>query len=123
MATRDAGADAPSFGRRIQELRRVRSLTQRQVAEKLGIDFTYLSKLENNRGEPPSEETIRALADLYGSDADELLALAGKVPAQLRERAATDREFALFLRRLPELPDDVLRKIYRDAGRGKPPPR
>ena len=56
-----AGNQQPeeSLGQRIQRLRRHRGLSQRQVAAQLGIDFTYLSKLENDRGEPPGEDTIR----------------------------------------------------------------
>jgi HTH-type transcriptional regulator, competence development regulator len=104
-----------SFGKRIQELRRAKSLTQRQLAERLGIDFTYLSKLENSRGEPPGEQTVRNLARELGADAEQLLALAGKIPSELRARAAEDPEFALLLRRLPSLPDSVLERIYRDV--------
>lgn len=116
MASNYADRDALSFGQRVQQLRRQAGLTQRQVAEKLDIDFTYLSKVENSRGAPPGEDTITRMARLFGSDADELLALAGKVPAELRERAVEDRQFARFLRTLPQLPDDVLQKLYRDAG-------
>ena len=67
-----------SFGQRIQRLRRHRGLTQRQVAAQLGIDFTYLSKLENDRGEPPGEDTIRGLATLLETDEEMLLAMAGR---------------------------------------------
>jgi HTH-type transcriptional regulator, competence development regulator len=108
-----------TFGGRIQRLRRELGLTQRDVAGKLGIDFTYLSKLENNRGEPPSEETVRKLAEVLGADAEELLALAGRVPAELRELAQNDVEFARFLRRLPNLSDKQLQALYRQSG--KPP--
>jgi HTH-type transcriptional regulator, competence development regulator len=101
------------FGRRIQALRRDRGLTQRQVAAELGIDFTYLSKLENDRGEPPGEETVRKLAAILNTDTEELLALAGKIPSELRLRAQQDVDFARFLRRLPEVPDDQLQDIYR----------
>jgi transcriptional regulator with XRE-family HTH domain len=105
-----------TFGARIQQLRRDRRLTQRTVAEKLQIDFTYLSKLENDRGEPPGEETVRALAKLYGVDAEELLALAGRIPAELRERAQGDVEFATLLRTLPKLSAQQLERVYRSAG-------
>jgi transcriptional regulator with XRE-family HTH domain len=108
--------DDVSFGKRIQQLRREHGLTQRLVASKLGIDFTYLSKLENDRGEAPGEETIRGLAAILEVDAEELLALAGKVPAELRQRAVHDREFAMLLRKLPTLSDDALARLYRDAG-------
>lgn len=105
-----------TFGTRIQQLRRDRRLTQRTVAEKLQIDFTYLSKLENDRGEPPGEETVRGLAKLYGVDAEELLALAGRIPAELRERAQGDVEFATLLRTLPKLSAQQLERVYRSAG-------
>jgi transcriptional regulator with XRE-family HTH domain len=100
--------DDVSFGRTIQQLRRELGLTQRFVASQLGIDFTYLSKLENDRGEAP------------GADAEELLALAGKIPAELRQRAVHDRDFAMFLRKLPGLSDDALARLYRDAGVRRP---
>ena len=112
--------DDVSFGRTIQQLRRELGLTQRFVASQLGIDFTYLSKLENDRGEAPGEETIRGLAQILKADAEELLALAGKIPAELRQRAVHDRDFAMFLRKLPGLSDDALARLYRDAGVRRP---
>ncbi len=108
------------FGRRIQRLRRDRGLTQRKVAAELGIDFTYLSKLENDRGEPPGEETVRKLAAILETDPEELLALAGKIPSELRLRAQQDVEFARFLRRLPNVPDAELKDIYRQLNISSP---
>ncbi len=120
MAEADQTSTEISFGRRIQQLRRGKGLTQRKVAAELGIDFTYLSKLENDRGEPPGEQTVRGLARLYGADPEELLARAGKIPAELRQRASKDREFALLLRRLPTLSDEELQQVYRSAGVTRP---
>ena len=111
-----------TFGERIRELRRQSGFTQRGVASKLEIDFTYLSKLENDRGEPPGEHTVRGLAELFNVDVEELLALAGKVPVELRRRAQRDPEFAGFLRKLPTLPPDKLKTFYKAAGM-KPPPK
>ena len=115
MAT-DSGPSNVSFGRRIQQLRRDKKLTQRQVAQRLRIDFTYLSKLENDKGEPPGEDTVRGLADVLETDAEELLALAGKVPAELRKRAIEDRDFAMLLRKLPALSNEELKRLYKSAG-------
>lgn len=109
----DGDAPAETFGKRIQRLRREKELTQRDVAGKLGIDFTYLSKLENDRGEAPGEDTVRNLATVLDDEEEELMALAGKVPGTLRERAQGDVEFARFLRRLPNLPDKDLQDIYK----------
>ena|SRR5215217_2639093 len=69
-----------SFGDRIRQLRKNQDLTLRELAEQVGIDFTYLSKIENNRGPAPAEATIRRLAEVLGADADELILLADKLP-------------------------------------------
>ena len=111
----ESSREEKPFGKRLQELRRDRGLTQRGLAARVGIDFTYLSKLENGRGEPPSDQTVVKLALELSADSEELLALAGKVPAELREKAADDPEFALLLRRLPSLPKDVMDRIYKNA--------
>lgn len=109
----DAELEDESFGKRIQRLRREAKMTQRVLARELGINFTYLSKLENDRGEAPGEETVRNVARLLHTDEEELLARAGKVPPNLRDRAQEDLAFARFLRRLPNLPDHELKKVYR----------
>lgn len=109
-----------TFGETIRSLRRKHDLTQRGLASELGIDFTYLSKLENDRGERPSEKLVREIARRLGVDPEELLALAGRVPAELGERAQSDLAFARLLRRLPNMSEPELRKIYRQAELDKP---
>lgn len=69
-----------TFGVRIRQLRKAHNLTLRELAEQVGINFTYLSKVENDRADPPAEATIRRLANALGVDADELILLAGKLP-------------------------------------------
>lgn len=68
------------FGDRIRQLRRQQGFTLRELASLVGINFTYLSKIETGSGQPPSEETIRSLADFLQTDADELILLADKLP-------------------------------------------
>lgn len=112
MRELEAPAPDESFGTYIQRIRRARGWTQRKVATELGIDFTYLSKLENGRGEAPGDETIRKLAELLELDPETLLALAGKVPTELRQMAQADREFAVFLRRLPRMSSEERSELY-----------
>ena len=78
------------------------------------------SKVENERGERPGEELVRRLAELLGADPEELLALAGKVPPELRDRAQGDPEFARFLRRLPTASERELRALYRGLKMDQP---
>jgi len=71
-----------TFGQRLRELRKAQGLSQRELASRVGISFTYLSKLENGAMHPPRGKTITALANALDTDADELFGLAKKVPSQ-----------------------------------------
>jgi transcriptional regulator with XRE-family HTH domain len=78
-----------NFGTRIRGLRRARDLTLRDLAKKVRVTFTYLSKIENQKlsfGEFPSDDLIVKLARALEADADELLLLAEKIPASIRKR-------------------------------------
>jgi transcriptional regulator with XRE-family HTH domain len=121
MPLSDGRADE-TFGQRIKRKRRDLELTQRDVAERLEIDFTYLSKLENDRGEPPGERTIKRLAEVLQEDEEDLLALAGKVPEELRDRAQRDLAFARLVRRLPDVSKKELEAISRRLRIKQPKP-
>lgn len=102
------------FGSHLRDLRKARRLTQQQLANAVGVDFTYISKVENGRVDPPSESTIRKIADALGADAEELLANAGKVSPELRDAAASEPQLALLLRtigRKPLTPDQYRRML------------
>jgi transcriptional regulator with XRE-family HTH domain len=78
-----------TFGQRLRELRKSKNLGQRPLAERVGINFTYLSKIENERldfAPFPGEELIRRLAKALDADEDELMLLAEKIPEQVRTR-------------------------------------
>ncbi len=77
--------EAREFGARLRELRRLALLTQRRLAELIDVDFSYLSKIENGVLPPPSEKVISQMAEVLNADKDELLLLAGKVPADIAE--------------------------------------
>lgn len=74
------------FGPYLRERREAMPATDfslRRVAGRVGIEPSYLSKIERGEQPPPSEETIRRLAVELVEDADVLLALAGKVSSDL----------------------------------------
>lgn len=60
-------AETPRFGAKVRALRRRESLSQVQLAEKLGISASYLNLIENNRRPLPATLLIR-LAQLFGVD-------------------------------------------------------
>jgi transcriptional regulator with XRE-family HTH domain len=81
-----------SFGDFLQRLRRQKGLTQRHVATHLGIEPTYLSKVENDvEGYCSlSEEKLVVLSLLLEADSDEVLTRAGKVPSDVRRMLVDD---------------------------------
>jgi transcriptional regulator with XRE-family HTH domain len=78
------------------------SLTLRELAERLSIDFTYLSKIENGKGLPPSEATIGRIAEVFNIDADELTLLAKKLPQGLEDKLLVQppQKVARFYRKI-----------------------
>jgi HTH-type transcriptional regulator, competence development regulator len=92
----------------------------RQVAERIGVEPSFLSKVERDQGSPPSEDTLVRLAAELGVDADLLLALAGKVSSDLRE-AIRKRPmlFAELIRELKDMPDTALLRLVREVRDGE----
>ena len=84
----------------------------RQLAEKVGVTFTYLSKIENQRlsfGEFPGDDLIVRLANALKADADELLLLAEKVPDSIRRRVLERPDaFRAFAGLSDEMLDELL---------------
>jgi transcriptional regulator with XRE-family HTH domain len=113
------------FGDHIRSLREARKKSDRrfslrQTAARIGIEPTYLSKLERGELAPPSEATTVRLADELGEDPDVLLAMAGKVSRDLQEiirrRPAL---FASLIRQLKSVPDHAILRIVREVEDGE----
>lgn len=60
-----------TFGERVRELRVAKGLSLKQLAERLGIDYTTLSKIENGE-RYPLISSVRPYSDALGSDYREL---------------------------------------------------
>lgn len=71
------------FGDRLRKLRKQAGFSQRELADYVGVDFTYLSKIENGALPPPSEKVILRLAKVLNVDVDELMTLAAKIPSDI----------------------------------------
>lgn len=105
------------FGKRIRDLREKKreidpSFSLRQFAAKVGISPTFLSKVENGDFDPPSAENIKKMAALLDCNADELLALAGKVDPDISEIIKRKpRALADFLRVASGRSEEEIRKM------------
>src|SRR5262245_18095318 len=87
------------FGAFIRRERESRDIGLREMARVIGVSPTYLSKVERDEFPPPAEDKVRAIAQRIECDADELLALAGRVASDLKEIIKRHpREMADFLR-------------------------
>jgi HTH-type transcriptional regulator, competence development regulator len=77
------------FGDRIRAIRTAKGFSQRALGERVGVSFTYISKVENGKldfGDYPSEDLIRRLSAALDADEEELLLLAEKIPEPIRRR-------------------------------------
>ncbi|MDD2239570.1 MAG: helix-turn-helix domain-containing protein [Kiritimatiellae bacterium] len=91
----------------------------RGLGTRLGIQPSYLSKVEREQVAPPSEATIRRIAEELNEDPDVLLALAGKVSSDLRQAIVKrPRLFADLIRELKDLPDHAILRVVREVRDG-----
>ena len=92
--------DEENFGQYLKKIRLTHNVSQRELANNIGVDFTYLSKIENGKLEPPAEDTIKKIADYLGENADHLILLANKIPSDYKEVLKSDPQIPFMLRRI-----------------------
>lgn len=110
---RTSHTDQATFGDAIRQLRLGKRLSQAQVADWVGIDVTYLSKIENNRVPPPAEAVVRRLADVLGGTADDLLIMGNRVPENYARQIRDDSLVADFFRQARGLNPSQRQRIQR----------
>lgn len=110
-----ADSRANAFGDRIRELRKAKGYSLRKLAPLVGVGFSYLSKVENDRLDfdgSPSESLIHRLADALEADEEELLLLAHHVPPTIAQQIF---EHPNLFRALARCDERQLRRIERQA--------
>jgi HTH-type transcriptional regulator, competence development regulator len=105
---------------RREELRRDDvAYSVRQVAERLGVQPSYLSKVERDIGSPPAEETLVRLASDLALDPDLVLAYAGKISGDVRAVIRRRPQlFARLIRELKDMPDHAVLRLVREVRDG-----
>lgn len=96
------------FGQRVRELRKKKGIGIKPLAKQLGVNYSYLSKLESGKA-LPSEDLVHKIAIYLGAESDGLLIAAGKLPQDIKK---------LFY----EYPDEVaavLRETFSEYRRSK----
>ena len=114
-----------TYGQYIRQQRELlkaddRRYSVRQVAQRIGLEAAYLSKIERDEVAPPSEAKVRALAEDMGEDSDVMLAMAGKVSSDLLEIIRKrPKLFGDLIRELKATPDHAVLRIARDIRDGE----
>jgi len=116
------------FGRMVRDLREEKKKTDpafslRQFAVAVGVSATYLSKIETGEFPPPSAEKIQLMANMLDTDADELLALAGKVdpilPEIIQEQPKAMADFLRTAKEVGLTTEDLEKLTKRLKNRGR----
>ena len=82
------------IGQRIRRERVKRAMTQRDLAEGVGVGAPHISKIEAGR-ESPSDELLSSIAVVLDCNFDELLLAARRMPPDLMETLASDPKASL----------------------------
>lgn len=115
------GDEGSSFGATVRRLREQKGIGLRKFAQQVAMSPTYLSKVERDEFNPPSEEKVLAIAEALGTDADVLLGLAGRVASDLAGIIQREpRGMATFLRAANGLSSDELTKLADEIRHRKP---
>ena len=107
------------FGQALRELRRRRGITQRMLAEAIGVTPAYLSALEHGRRGKPTFELLQRIAGYFNiiwDEAEELFGLAEdsrpKVVLDTSGMPAPYTAFANHLaQRIRTLAPDVIKEM------------
>ncbi|MGF7059419.1 helix-turn-helix domain-containing protein [Brassicibacter mesophilus] len=76
---------------------RIKKMSQRELARRIGVNHSYISKIENNVEPPPSEETLINIARELDIDAEKLILEAKKVPSTFESLITQTPEVSNFL--------------------------
>lgn len=86
-----------TFGEHIRALRKARRWSYKRASDELGISQTYLYRIEAE-SMAPSEDTIRAFANVFAEDYDDLMFLSGRMPSDCEAIVTADATMPAFLR-------------------------
>lgn len=93
------------IGNKLKQLREQKEYTMREVAERTGIHYTYVGKIE--KGQIPSLDKLNKLCDLYGISIQSLFGEEVEVPIELRNLGVEWVTFAKEMQRENLSPDEI----------------
>lgn len=92
----------------------------RKFAGRLGVEPSYLSKIERGLERSPSEDLLVRIAKELGLDEVVLLASFGRIPSDVREIIMKRPEvFTQLIRSLRDAPDSAMFEVVRRVSDGQ----
>src|SRR3984893_16172707 len=108
------------LGAFIRRERETREIGLREMAKKIGVSPTYLSKVERDEFTPPAEDKVKAIAKIIECDSDDLLARAGRVSSDISDIVKHQPvELAALLRTTKGLTAEDIARLAREAQKAK----
>lgn len=107
------------FGNALRELRERKGVSQKEMAQAIGVSPAYLSALEHGKRGLPNFDFLQRVAGYFNiiwDEAEELFAIAGRSdPRVVLDTVGLPPEYTAFAnelaRRIRHLPPDVLRDL------------
>lgn len=87
-----------TFGEALRTLRREAGISQRALADGAGVDFSYISKLENGHLPAPAADTVVKICKVLAVPPERLLSLTGKLPTDVQEAVGGSPAAQQFMR-------------------------
>ena len=109
------------FGAFVRREREAKGMSLREMAKRIRVSPTFLSKVETEDWKP-GEEKVRKIAEVIWCDAEELMALAGRVPSELSDiikQHPHRHELTALLRTTKGFSADAMAKLVRQAEKAK----
>jgi len=120
-AAPEAKESGPQVASAVRDLRHVRNLSQRQLAGRMGVPRTYISKIENGKAMP----TLSSLDRLARALQVDISALLRDAPTRHRDEGAvlmTDpflAEIAKFIPHLTSMQKSIFLNNVREVAQGR----
>lgn len=89
------------FANLLKELRKNHCLTQLELAQKIGVDFTYVCRIE--KGKIPAYKIVTKIAEVLNTDVNELSLAAGYIPKDFETLIFNNKLARDFIKILPKL--------------------
>lgn len=94
------------FGELMRDMRSERGISQKEMAEAIGVSPAYLSALEHGNRGAPSFDFVQRVAGFFGviwDEAEELMKIATKShPRVVVDTSGLEAEYTMFANRLSE---------------------